>query len=87
MCFWIRREDTCCEIKEECAATPGIILKSELCANIGGWGLQRVAVTIATSPFISPAAFYYISPLKKTCFLPFDVMGFMTTIYRIIYAY
>lgn len=64
MCFWVQREDARCEIKEECAATPGIILKSEQCANIGGWDLQRVAVTIATSPFSSPPppqhTFYYI---------------------------
>lgn len=37
MCLWVKREGACCEIKEGCAATPGIIPKSEQCANIGGW--------------------------------------------------
>lgn len=55
-------EDARCVVREECAAIPGIILKSEQCADVGGRGLQWVAVTIATPPFsITPP----LSILKK----------------------
>lgn len=37
MCLWVKGEGAQQEIKEVRAATPGIILKSEQCTNIGGW--------------------------------------------------
>lgn len=43
-----------CIAGEECAVTPGIILKSELYAIMRGLGLQRVPITIATSLFSNP---------------------------------
>ena len=59
MSFWERGEDAHCVIREECAAIPGIILKSERCANVGGGGLLLAVVTIATTPFSSnPPPFY-----------------------------
>lgn len=45
MFLWVKGEGARREIKEVRAATPGIILKSEQCANTGGWfsikGLRR----------------------------------------------